>query len=142
MLNPATEPPAKQYLTILLVEDEPIPMLIHQLMLADLGYKKVDTAKNGQQALCLSANQYDLILMDIGLPDLNGFEVTSNIRQKEYSNKQAYIVGLTAYSLEEIKNKCLMTGMDEVISKPITAVQLRQLLDKVNLIALTRDNSL
>jgi len=122
----------KKGLKILLVEDESIPMLVHQMMLTELGHTP-DKAEDGQKALDLACKNYDLILMDIGLPDINGFEVTLRIRQMEYKQERAraYIVALTAYSLVEIREECLVAEMDEVILKPVAAQRLQELLDKV-----------
>jgi CheY-like chemotaxis protein len=118
-------------LKILLVEDEPIAMLVHRNMLENMGYKP-DAAENGKEALALSANDYDLILMDIGLPDMDGIEVTSKIRhrEKKENKRRSHIIALTAYLLEEVRDKCFAVGMDDIASKPIEANALQQLITK------------
>jgi CheY-like chemotaxis protein len=118
-------------LKILLVEDEPIAMLVHRCMLEDMEYKP-DVAENGKEALALATNDYDLILMDIGLPDMDGIKVTAEIRhlEKKENKKRSCIIALTAYSLEEVRDKCFAVGMDDIASKPIEANALQQLITK------------
>lgn len=116
-------------LNILLVEDEDIAMLIHGKMLEDMGHK-LDRAKNGKQALEMARNRYDIIFMDIGLPDLDGFTVASTIRQMEASRSRAVIVALTAYALDEIQTKCFDVGMDDILAKPATIEDFQAVMKK------------
>ncbi len=112
---------------ILLVEDQPIVLKIHKMMLEEIGYRP-DTAENGQQAIIMAqADQYGLILMDIGLPDINGIEAALQIKQTE-RGKATPIVALTAYAVQDVKKQCLAAGMDKVLSKPMTSEMLRRLL--------------
>jgi len=111
-------------LKILLVEDEPIPMLVHRKMLANLGYAP-DTANNGQQALDMANNSYDVIFLDIGLPDIDGIAVATEIRRRQNNTP---IIALTAYAVEEIHRECLMAGINKVITKPLVINTLQQLL--------------
>lgn len=121
---------SKKPLKILLVEDERIAMLVHRTMLEKLGYSP-DTAEDGQSALAWSANNYDVIFMDIGLPDMSGIEVTAEIRQRENSLNHARIIGLTGFLIEEVEAKCLAAGMEEVIAKPVSVEKLSQILEAV-----------
>jgi CheY-like chemotaxis protein len=99
-------------------------------MLEAMGYKP-DIANNGTQAIEMAANNYDLIFMDIGLPDINGFAATVEIRRRESGNqKRAFIIGLTGYLLEEVQAKCLEAGMDNVAAKPITTEQLQRIINQ------------
>lgn len=106
-------------------------MFVHRKMLTDMGYM-LDIAKNGKKALDKSINNYDLIFMDIGLPDINGIEVTAEIRRckKEENKKRSCIIALTAYSVEEIGDKCFAVGMDNLASKPIDEDELQKLITK------------
>lgn len=107
---------------VLLVEDNPMVQLVHKRMLDKVGCD-YDLAEDGKQALEMSNNGYDLILMDIGLPQINGVDVAKQIRSREMTdqkNSQTPIIGLTAYGEEEMKAKCLAAGMDEVAVKPIS----------------------
>ncbi len=116
-------------LKILLVEDEPIARVVLHKMLTGLGYS-IDVASDGKQALALSKAEYDVIFMDIGLPDMSGTDVAAEIRcaERKEEKKSAYIVALTAYIPEEIQDKCNAAGMDKLATKPITAQQLQTIL--------------
>lgn len=116
-------------LKVLLVEDEKIALMVHKRMVEQLGYQ-LDVAEDGQQALALAFNGYGVILMDIGLPDMTGIEVTAQIRHHE-KGSSVRIVGLTAYLQEEVEGQCLAAGMDEVITKPVTIEKLSELLSAV-----------
>lgn len=117
-------------LKILLVEDEKIAIVVHSKMLEKLGYQP-DVAENGQEALSLAANEYDVILMDIGLPDISGVEVAAKIRQCEGSHR-ARIVGVTGYLAEEVEGECLAAGMEEVVTKPLSSEKLCEILNKAS----------
>ncbi len=120
-------------LNILMVEDNDIVVSIYHAMLEALGFK-ADVARNAKEALALAPKGYDLILMDIGLPDLDGFFVTTEIRKLERAQgkKPAYVAGVTAYFLSEVQEKCFAAGMNEVLSKPMAIFQLQALLNKAN----------
>ena len=121
-------------LHILMVEDNDMVVSIYHVMLETLGFK-ADVAKNAKEALALAPKNYDLILMDIGLPDQDGFFVTAEIRKREQAqgSRPAYIAGVTAYLLSEVQEKCFAAGMNEVLSKPMTIFQLQALLNKANI---------
>ena len=88
-------------------------------MLESIGYK-VDAAENGKQALAMCASDdYDLILLDIRLPDISGIDVATEIRRLENGKKRIPIVAVTVFSLDYIEDKCLSAGMDRVITKPV-----------------------
>jgi CheY-like chemotaxis protein len=115
---------------ILLVEDNPFNQKVTAMMFSDIGYENIDLAENGQIALKLcKKNHYDLILMDIGLPDMSGIEVTSRLRHYEHDHHHSHtpIIALTIRSLEEDKNKALAAGMDGYLVKPLMLKQLRKL---------------
>lgn len=88
-----------------------------------MDYDEPDCAETDGKALELfKANKYDVVFMDIGLPDMDGITVTGNIRNYENKNnkKPFPILGITAYALDEAKEKCLTAGMNEVVNKLIT----------------------
>lgn len=111
-------------LNCLLVEDNQMNQKIAKLMLGEIGCR-VHTVSNGKDALFhLNENsQYDAILMDIGLPDMDGFEVAHAIRQNHF-HKSVPIIAMTAHALECDKEKCYASGMNDVIIKPIPYEQL------------------
>lgn len=115
---------------LLLVEDEEICALFAQTILQELGYQ-VDLAKNGTEALQkYKINTYDLIFMDVGLPDINGIEVTRKIRVDEKTtDKHVPIIALTAHIDNDSKQQCVESGMDTVLSKPIEKEKIGEILN-------------
>lgn len=118
---------------ILVVEDNPINQTVMRAMLAKLGCR-VDVASNGQQAITqFKKHEYDLIFMDIGLPDLDGLQVTKSLLEleKKLHRKHIPIIALTAHVMEEDRKNCMNAGMTEVLTKPIVHAQLVDLLKKL-----------
>jgi two-component system aerobic respiration control sensor histidine kinase ArcB len=104
-------------LQILLVEDIELNVMVAKALLEKLG-QHVDVAMTGNEAINMARNkQYDLVLLDIQLPDMNGFEV-ANVLHEESLVEQTSIVALTA-NVIKTRQEYLDNGMDEVISKPI-----------------------
>lgn len=105
---------------ILLVEDNMISSRSAKGTLEKLGCT-VDTAFSGTEALQLfKPGKYDLIFMDLGLPDMEGVEVTKKIRQQENNSQKATkIIALSAHVDDEIRRSCLSGGMDSAITKPL-----------------------
>jgi len=91
-----------------------------------------ECAYDGRQALeKLKENKFDLILMDIQMPELNGYETTKIIRETEVgTQKHIYIIAMTAYSMKGDKERCIEMGMDDYISKPFDANVLKNILLK------------
>jgi signal transduction histidine kinase/ActR/RegA family two-component response regulator len=118
----------KTSLDILLVEDDKINRLLAVRILEKMGYKP-DTATNGQEAIDMLQNQdYNLVLMDIQMPILDGLEATQIIR-KEFSY-QPTIIAMTANAMLEDKRLCEAAGMDDFLSKPIDVRTLEDMLLK------------
>jgi CheY-like chemotaxis protein len=107
-------------LSILLVEDNPINQRITQLMLEPL-VKRIEIARNGKEALDLfGTSRYDLILMDVQMPVMNGLVAAEKIRGLELSTQMHVpIIAITANAMLGDKEQCLAVGMDDYISKPI-----------------------
>lgn len=107
---------------LLLVEDNLINQMVIQAMLTHLGYQ-VDLAVNGIEALdSLSRQDYGLVLMDCQMPEMDGYEATRRIRQGlgGVRNPAIPIVALTAHCLQGDRQKCLASGMDDFLSKPVS----------------------
>lgn len=116
---------------ILLVEDDAVNQMVIYRMLKEKGYR-VDVAKNGLEALTLhDQNNYDLILMDIQMPELDGIETTKHIRKMEGSIKHTPIIALTAFALYGDREKFISLGMDEYISKPVKMDALFSVIGRV-----------
>jgi len=124
VLNPgfAAECP----INILVAEDNPVNQKLIERILVKLGYNAVIT-NNGLEALNkVSEQHYDVVLMDIQMPEMDGFEATKNIRKLNI--QQPYIVAMTANALAEDRDICLSNGMDNYISKPMKLDTLVALL--------------
>ena len=119
--------PANALANVLVVEDNALASRMACEVLQDNECAS-DLAENGQDAIQKAKeNQYDLILMDIGLPDMDGLEVARQIRQQETGEKTP-IVALTGHLSDSKKNDCLKAGMQEMLSKPLTNDILRKAL--------------
>lgn len=115
-------------LHILLVDDDNINRLAATTLLAQRGHK-VDEAEDGSQALQkLAAATFDIILMDIHMPVMDGIEVTRHIRASSESYKHIPIIGLTASVMSDEKARYLQEGMNKVVEKPIN---INRLLDGI-----------
>lgn len=109
--------------TVLIVEDNKINQKIAKMMLEHIGCK-VEVAENAEQALNKNHLKYDLIFMDLGLPDMDGFQAVQHIRLKECSGKRIPIVAMTAHIFSHDKERCFEVGMDDVLLKPIMRDEL------------------
>lgn len=119
----------KLSLKVLLVEDNLINQSIARLMLEGLGCE-LSIANDGNEAIELIERQpqfYDVILMDIGLPELDGFEVTAKIRERQL-HANLPIIAMTAHALECDQQKCIEAGMDNILIKPISYDELYEML--------------
>lgn len=118
---------------ILLVEDNLMNQKVVMFNLKKLNCD-ITPVTNGKEALeNFKNNSYDLILMDIMLPEMNGYEITIQIRKFEKLmevKKPVTIIALTANTYENDKEKCLSVGMDDYISKPFSAQQLIKAIEK------------
>ena len=123
--------PGAAPLRILLVEDHPINQKLATLLLQRQGYA-VEIAENGVKALeASSRSTYALILMDLQMPVMNGFEATRLIRAGDGPNKHTPIVALTANAMQSDKDMCLDAGMDDFLTKPFSKQGLAECMDKL-----------
>ena len=111
--------------SILLVEDTPVNQKVALTMLKHLGFHP-DLATNGLEALNALKNRlYDIVLMDIHMPQMDGLEATKAIRQYLAHADQPYIIAITAYATSFDRAMCMSAGMDDYLSKPITIEDLK-----------------
>jgi CheY-like chemotaxis protein len=126
--SPETSDSSEIELSILLAEDNPVNQKVALSMLKKMGYQ-ADVAVNGLEVLqSLERKHFDVILMDIQMPEMDGLEATRQIRSR--LSKQPCIIAMTAYALEGDREHCLDAGMDEYISKPIKKDELEKALRK------------
>ncbi|MBC7915575.1 MAG: response regulator, partial [Pyrinomonadaceae bacterium] len=126
-----TEEFAKNFpLKMLITEDNPINQKLIERILLKLGYK-TETADNGLKALNrIQQEAFDVILMDIQMPEMDGLEATTNIRNLPPSQAQPYIIAMTANAMQEDREMCLKVGMDDYIAKPLKLDELLKVLEK------------
>ncbi|GAB3013705.1 hybrid sensor histidine kinase/response regulator [Spirosoma pulveris] len=128
---------ANQYpLQILIAEDNPINVKLLVRVLNKLGYSPT-VASNGQEVLLRLHEGFDLILMDIQMPEMDGLEATRLIREQPIP--QPWIIALTADAMLEDRELCLAAGMNEYMSKPPVLTQLTKSLQQVSLKSRERD---
>jgi CheY-like chemotaxis protein len=114
---------------ILYVEDNLISQEVMESIMKRKGYKYI-AAYNGNEALhILKNNKVDLILMDIQMPELDGFETTKIIRNEEVDGKHIPIIALTAYTMHEDKEKCMDANMDDYLIKPFDVKKLYEIIE-------------
>ncbi|MBN2886398.1 MAG: response regulator [Chromatiaceae bacterium] len=116
---------------VLLVEDNPTNQVVARGLLDKLGYRTLELASNGKQALsALSRQPYDLVLMDCQMPGMDGFEATARIRRGECGplNAQVPIIAMTALAMLGDREKCLEAGMNDYLSKPMQPEALAEML--------------
>lgn len=122
----------RQELQILLVEDNTINQILAQRLVRKRGHHIV-VANNGREALeAMESQRFDLILMDVQMPEMSGLEVTAAIRQKEKNTGEHIpIIATTASAMKEDRERCLKAGMDAYVSKPIERAVLFETIDKL-----------
>ncbi|MBS0346479.1 MAG: response regulator [Proteobacteria bacterium] len=130
--------PGRAY-DILLVEDNPVNQTVAVKMLEKAGYS-ITLASNGMEAVeCFDKGHFDLILMDVQMPVMGGFEATQAIRAREARRSWAAggqwrftpIVAMTAHAMQGDRDRCLMAGMDDYIAKPIKPAELFAAIERV-----------
>ena len=113
---------------VLLVEDEPVNAAVAQGYLSALGCTSV-WVEEGPEAIARSAaERFDLILMDLSMPVMDGFATTALIRQREGAGRRVPIIALTAHDAVNYRNLCIDAGMDDLLSKPYTLDECAELL--------------
>jgi CheY-like chemotaxis protein len=114
----------RQPLRILLAEDNGVNQKVALRMLSRLGYR-ADVAANGYEVLeALERQPYDLILMDIQMPEMDGIEATRQIHGRHSAAERPRIIAMTAHALQDIRQLCLDLGMAGYITKPIRIEEL------------------
>lgn len=117
-------------LKILLAEDNPVNQKLAVLILAKMGYRP-DVVGNGLEVLqALKRQPYDVILMDVQMPEMDGLTATTHICQAERSEERPQIIAMTANAMQGDREKCLDAGMDDYVTKPINLQELVAALEK------------
>jgi CheY-like chemotaxis protein len=127
----------KHSVRILLAEDNPVNQKLAKMMLTKAGYQ-VEVANNGKEAVekyTASPENFDLIFMDIQMPEMDGLEATRQIREWESHNSQLTthnlpIIAMTAHAMKGDRERCIEAGMDDYITKPIKRELVFEVLEK------------
>lgn len=121
-----------KHLRILLAEDNQVNQQVALLILKKFGLR-ADVVSNGIEAIkALNQLPYDVILMDVEMPEMDGITATQNIRQQWHSSIKPYIIAITAYAMTGDKEKCLQSGMNDYLPKPIRESELINALEKAS----------
>ncbi|MGO8744941.1 MAG: response regulator [Thermoguttaceae bacterium] len=133
-------PVPKRILRVLLAEDTPANQKLVRHILKNRGHS-VEIAENGRQALeRLVQEDFDVVLMDVQMPEMDGFQATAAIRKLADATKARLpIIAMTAHALKGDQDRCLAAGMDSYLSKPIKRDELIELVERL---AGTKDNNL
>jgi len=128
--QPATTRPGKK-LNILIAEDNPVNQTLMIRILEKMGFSAT-VVENGTRAVeAVEKTSFDLILMDVQMPEMDGFEATKAIRRKEkHTGKHIPIIALTAHALKGDRERCLESGMDDYLTKPIRKEALAEAIQR------------
>lgn len=116
---------------ILLAEDNLINQKVSLKILQASGYKASAVGNGGEAVKAVREGNYDLVLMDIQMPEVDGFSATAQIRSLDSDKKSVPIIALTAHALMGYRDKCIKAGMNDYISKPIIAQDMLDMIDKL-----------
>ena len=130
--NLISPPDPLQGLQVLLAEDNPVNQKVAMRMLERLGHS-VSVAGNGLQALArMKERSFDLVLMDVQMPEMDGLEAARSIRAQEAGKTHVPIIALTAHAMDSHRDECLAAGMDSFITKPIRFEALKLEIERLN----------
>ena len=139
--TPDEAKPERSSLRILLAEDNMVNQKVALRLLDQLGYR-ADVVSNGLEALdALERQQYDVVLMDVQMPELDGLGAARRISERWSDGERPRIIAMTANAMPEDREACFAAGMDDYLPKPIRPDELAEALSRVRVIAGTRETT-
>ncbi len=134
-IGPVVEPPRPEiglpHLRILVAEDNVVNQTVAIYLFEKLGYR-IDVAKNGAEAVeAVRRHDYNVVFTDVQMPEMDGYEVTRWIRKSIPSERQPYIIAMTASAMDGDRERCLDAGMDDYVQKPIRPDALRAAIERM-----------
>jgi len=127
-VTPAGVSPSSRSLRILLAEDNLVNQSVAMTILGKMGHR-ITLATNGLEALeQWRQSDFDLILMDVQMPEMTGLQATMQIRREEAIGTHVPIVAMTASAMSEDRDRCLAAGMDDFVSKPVSSKVIAQMI--------------
>ena len=113
---------------VLLAEDDAVNRKMTRRLLEKMGHE-TDTASTGREVLAaLDQQAYDVVLMDVHMPEMDGLEATRRLREETAPEAQPYVIALTASVMKEDRARCREAGMDAFLSKPVRRAELARAL--------------
>jgi two-component system sensor histidine kinase EvgS len=123
---------------VLVAEDNPVNMLVIRSLLQKMGFRVVEVQTGREAVEKTETDAFDLIFMDIHMPEMDGLDATRAIRSAQGSGRRTPIVALTADAMEQDRDRCLAAGMDHYLSKPFTQDQLAEAVGRFGFCPLDR----
>jgi CheY-like chemotaxis protein len=121
---------ARKSVDVLVVDDNLVNSSLARTQLERLGYS-AETANDGYGALeAVALRHYDIILMDCEMPGMDGYSATAEIRRRESSGRRTTIIAMTAHAMASMRARCLASGMDDFLAKPVKLLPLAAMLDR------------
>jgi CheY-like chemotaxis protein len=124
---------------VLVAEDNVVNQKVAVRILEKLSCR-VDVAANGREALdLLETLDYDLVFMDCQMPEVDGYDATREIRNRQGTGRHIPVVAMTANALQGDRERCLESGMDDYMSKPVTPGVFREMLERWAAVTITSE---
>ncbi|HWP83749.1 MAG TPA: response regulator, partial [Terriglobia bacterium] len=116
---------------VLLVEDNSINRLVVSRLLSKIGCETVEAATGLEALAAWTREEFDLVLMDCRMPEMDGYEATREIRRREQGKRRTPIIAVTANAMAGDREECLAAGMDDFIAKPVHLEELARIVSRV-----------
>ena len=119
-------------LRVLLAEDQPVNQKVAVHMLENLGHEVLVVGDGAQALDALQIGRFDLVLMDIQMPEMDGFQAVAEIRRRDHQRGgRTRVIALTAYALKGDRERCAAAGFDGFLGKPLRTAELRRVLENL-----------